>query len=112
MAFIKNKNENHSELNKNNLQEIISIPLVFVKKNNNGIIQYNGFVPGFYMNDIVEKQLEVCQQRLEATIKQKIKNRLSKGQHLPFFPDNKEIISDFNPIAIKRMNIKIKKNLT
>ena len=119
MAFKKTENENQNvlhnfstlgEKNMGPVPEIkkttINVPMVFVKKIENGEKYYHGFVPGIMMKNIISKSLEDCQQKLLPLIQEKLKTKIQLKSTLPYFPTNEEIVKDFdNVVCIKRFKI-------
>ena len=119
MAFKKTENNNQDVLhnfgtlgdkNMGPVPEIkkttISVPMVFVKKVENGEKFYHGFVPGIMMKNVISKNLEECQQQLLPLIQEKLKTKIQLKGTMPYFPTNEEIIKDFDNVScIKRFKI-------
>ncbi len=107
MAFVKNYfsiNKTYSEQKSELKDNKISIPLVFTKEKNN----FHGFVPGIVMTDIIDKNLDICKQRLIDYLKDIIKVYLKGEKQFPYFPDNETIKKDFDGVVlIKRIIVKV-----
>ena len=83
----------------------IKLPLVVCKEKN----QYVGFVPGFIMKTIVEKDIDICKIKLKDYAKQEVMRMSKNKQPFPFFPSEEEIFEDFQNVKYLEF-IKIKKS--
>lgn len=81
-----------------------SVPLVFMKKNQDGNIVYRGFVPGIVMKDITSANLEDCKKLLLEKTKDKLKAKIQLASPMPYFPENEEILKGYDDVClIKRI---------
>ena len=69
-----------------------SVPLVFMKKTQDGNVVYRGFVPGIVMKDVISSDLEECKQLLLEKAKDKLKAKIQLASPMPYFPENEEIL--------------------
>lgn len=89
-----------------NLNEPISIPLVFTKEDG----MFHGFTPGIKIKDVVSFGIESCYKDLTIKIKTIILQKIKNKEQLPFFPNDDEIKNDFdNVILIKRITLRLNK---
>lgn len=73
----------------------VLVPLVVLKKSENS---YAGFIPGFIMKNIMENTAEECFAKLKIYLTQKLRILKETGEPMPFFPDRKEIMNDFENV--------------
>ena len=82
----------------------VSVPLVFMKKSQDGNIQYRGFVPGIVMKDVTSSDLEECKTLLLEKAKDKLKTKIQLASPMPYFPENEEILKGYDDVClIKRI---------
>ena len=116
MAFVKNqqgeqKLHSFEKLGKKQFETVpppktitTSVPLVFMKKNENGSVVYRGFVPGIVMKDVISTDLEECKQILLDKAKDKLKAKIQLASPMPYFPENEEILKGYDDVCfIKRI---------
>lgn len=81
-----------------------SVPLVFMKKTQDGNVVYRGFVPGIVMKDVISSDLEECKQLLLEKAKDKLKAKIQLASPMPYFPENEEILKGYDDVClIKRI---------
>ena len=81
-----------------------SVPLVFMKKTQDGNVVYRGFVPGIVMKDVISSDLEECKQLLVEKAKDKLKAKIQLASPMPYFPENEEILKGYDDVClIKRI---------
>lgn len=81
-----------------------SVPLVFMKKMQDGNVVYRGFVPGIVMKDVISSDLEECKQLLLEKAKDKLKAKIQLASPMPYFPENEEILKGYDDVClIKRI---------
>ena len=81
-----------------------SVPLVIMKKNQDGNIVYRGFVPGIVMKDVISSNLEDCKKLLLEKTKDKLKAKIQLASPMPYFPENEEILKGYDDVClIKRI---------
>lgn len=116
MAFIKNqqgeqKLHSFEKLGEKQFETVAqpqtittSVPLVFMKKIENGNVVYRGFVPGIVMKDVISSDLEKCKQILLDKAKDKLKAKIQLASPMPYFPENQEILKGYDDVClIKRI---------
>ena len=116
MAFIKNqqgeqKLHTFEKLGEKQFETVTppqtitaSVPLVFMRKIENGNVVYRGFVPGIVMKDITSSNLEECKQVLLEKAKDKLKSKIQLASPMPYFPENEEILKGYDDVClIKRI---------
>ena len=115
MAFVKRnyfafeqneEKQKEQQLQKQQDDTKISIPLVFTRENG----KIHGFVPGIVMKDIVHVEIIQCEKDLKEHVRKFVIKTRAENLSFPFFPTNEQIKRDFKHVVlIKRLNIQNKK---